>query len=138
MQKPSDIAYTKDIAESVANELGLSRQFVEDHIDFIVHWVKKLTQDPDVLTINIPSVGRLYLNWNKVYKYYNNQKNSEDDLKSSRLIAFNLNEKKLESFDKVFGDKKGYNRHRKRSKFSSTYFNKGKSLRELEEWQNSQ
>jgi hypothetical protein len=49
-----------------------------------------------------------------------------------------LMEKRMVYFEEEFKDIKGYNRHKKRSKFSNKHFNKGKNFKELEEWQNSQ
>jgi hypothetical protein len=138
MQRPTDIAFTSDIAEIVAKELNMPKELIEDHVDFMVHWIKKLTMDPEVLTVNIPSVGRMYLNWTKVERDYTYYKDKEEELSKHKTKMIGVNRKRLEKFGREFEGISGYNRHRKRSKLFSTYFSKGKSLRELEEWQNAQ
>lgn len=136
--KPSDIAFTSDIVESIAKDLGVSKDYIEEHIDFIVHWIKKLTRDPKVLSIYIPNIGRMFFNFGRAYDDYVFFKKNEGDLSNRRKEALDLMEKRMVYFEEEFKDFQGYNRHKKRSKLTNKHFNKGKNMRELEEWQNAQ
>ena len=132
----SEIAFTRDIARSVAEELGMSVEAVESHIDFTVHWIKKLSKDPKNLNIYIPHVGSMYLNIGRVKNDYNHfSKLDTEEMITSWLNQLEKHRIRLEEFQNQFPEG-GYNRHKKRTKITSNWFNKGMSLKELEEWQN--
>lgn len=135
-QSPKDIAFSKDIALEVSKKLGISKESALKHIDFLVHWIKKLTEDPEVVNIYIPSIGSLYANWTMMENRVNLLKDKGEDMKLSDENRIKLFEKKIKKLEKEFEGNAGYNRHKKRFKFTSTYYNKGMSLEEMEIWQN--
>jgi len=136
MAKKSEIAFTRDIARSVGEELGMSTEAVESHIDFMVHWIKKLSKEPTILNIYIPNVGSMYLNIGRVKNDYEHfSKLGTEEMITSWVNQLERHKIRLEEFQKQFPDG-GYNRHKKRTKITSNWFNKNMSLRELEEWQN--
>ena len=138
MHKPSDIAFTKDIAELVAKDLGISKESAMYHIKFMVDRIKGLTKNPEILNIQIPHIGYFYLNWKRIETDYNHfKKLPKEEMNTSWNRQLKLNEKRLETFKKYFPECNGYIRHRKRFKLTSPYFNKGKSIQDLEEWQNA-
>lgn len=137
MSDTSEIAFTTDIAQLVADDLGVSKKKALEHIDFTVHWIKTITKNPKALNIYIPNVGYLYLNMSKVerdFNYFNNL--SKGSLTPSWLTRLENQKVRLEEFNKQFSTSVGYNRHKKKSKFSNNWFNKGMTLQELEDWQN--
>lgn len=133
----SDIKFSDDIAELVSDELGISKDMVLHHIDFLAHWIKKLTNDPEILTIRIPHLGRMYLNVSKTKEAVSFMSSLPDDTMTPNMNReLELNIKRLENFGKEFEGHRGYNRHKKKAKFTNHYFTKGMSPKELEEWQN--
>lgn len=138
MSSEKEIVFTGDIAKSVANELGVSEDMVLHHIDFLSHWVKTLTKDPSVLTIQMPHIGRMYVNISKVeatFKAFDAM--DKTGMKTSWLNQLERHRLRIEEFNRQFEDRGGgYNRHKKRSKFFNNWFNKGMSVEELENWQN--
>jgi hypothetical protein len=105
------------------------------HIDFLVHWLKKLSASPDILNVRIPHVGYMYLNISKIKRsveYFSN----DEDLNESWKPLLDLNRARLETFSNEFEGIDGHNRHKKKSKITNKYFTKGKSFKELENWQN--
>ena len=137
MQRPKDIAFTKDIAELVANDLGVSKDVAMSHIKFMVQYIKNLTKNPEILNIYLPHIGSLYLNWKKVeydYNYFNTLPKETMNYSWSRQLE--LNKKRLDSFNNEFPKVDKYIRHKKRFKLTSPHFTKGKTIQELEEWQN--
>jgi len=137
-QKPEDIAFSKDIAEAVALKLGISKSSALKHIDFFVHWVKKLTEDPDIVNISLPSIGSLYVNWTMMKNRVELLKSKEEDITEFDKKRISLFESKIKKLEKEFEDNNGHNRHKRRFKFTSTYYNKGMSIEEMENWQNKQ
>ena len=59
----TETAFTNDIAEKVAKELGMSKTKILYHIDFMTHWIKCLVKIKDVLSIYLPHIGSLYFNY---------------------------------------------------------------------------
>lgn len=138
MQRPSDIAFSKDIAELVAKDLGITKEVALRHIEYMVDYIKKLTNNPEVLNIYLPHIGSLYLNWKRVEVDYNHFSNlPKESMNASWDRQLELNKKRLETFKKEFPKVDKYIRHKKRFKLTSPYFNKGKNIQELEEWQNA-
>lgn len=136
-----DVAYSSDIAKSVAEELGIPVRKVEVHIDFLVHWIKVLVDTPKVLNIYIPHIGRLYASWSNLKNKRDNfSKLPEDNLTKLQERTKKIDIARLKEFEKRFPEDKStftdYNRHKKKSKFLSRYFTTGKGFEELENWQN--
>jgi hypothetical protein len=130
-----EISFTEDICRLVSEETGEPKEKVMHHIEFLVHWIKTLSNSPDVLNIRIPHVGYLYLNISKTKRavdYFSNIKGLNDNWKP----LLELNRKRLQNFSNQFEGVNGHNRHKKKSKITNKYFTKGKSLKELEDWQN--
>jgi hypothetical protein len=136
MVNNKEVAFTRDIARSVGEELGMSTDAVESHIDFMVDWIKELSKDPKNLNIYVPNVGSLYLNIGRVKNDYDHfSKLHPEEMLSAWVNQLNRHSIRLEEFYRQFPGA-GYNRHRKRTKITSNWFNRGMSLKELEEWQN--
>jgi hypothetical protein len=136
MGKYSEIAFTRDIARSVGEELGMTTEAVESHIDFMVHWIKEKSKTPTTLNIQIPHIGNMYLNMGRVKNDYDHfSKLNPDEMVTSWATQLERHRIRLETFKEQFPDG-GYNRHKKRTKITSNWFNKKMSFRELEEWQN--
>lgn len=131
------VAYKKDVAKSVAAELGVTEECAMEHIDFFTHWLKQLSRDPKNLNIHIPHIGHMYLNISRLrteYEYYKNI--GEDNLPESWGKKFETNRIRLEEYEKRSGHIKNHNRHLRRTKFTGKWFTLGKSRKQMEEWQN--
>jgi hypothetical protein len=130
-----EISFTEDICKLVSQEAGVPEQKVLHHIEFLVHWIKTLASSPEYLNIRIPHIGYLYLNVSKIEKlvdYFS--KSKELNKNSSDLLE--LNRRRLQNFSDQFQDVNTYSRHKKKYKLTNKYFTKGKSFKDLEEWQN--
>lgn len=135
----NEIAFTDDIVEDVAKELGMSKEKIAYHVDFMVHWIKKLTKIPEVLAIFIPHIGTMYVNWGKIQNevdYFG--KMPEDELPTQWKNRLRDNRIRIAKLEETFKDNDGYIRHKKRQKIFNVYHTKGKNLKELESWQNKQ
>lgn len=137
MKRETDIAYTDDIIDEVAIKLGIPRAKVMHHMDFMVHWIKTLTRDPQILSIYIPHIGTLYLNWSMLEKDHDRiSKYSDKDLTKNLRRRIEDDEERLVRFKQEFEGIEGHIRHKKRFKLFNPHFTKGMSLEELENWQN--
>ena len=137
MSHDKEISYTDDIAEEVARELGISKEKVMYHIDFMVHWIKTLTKIPTIQNIYIPHIGSLFLNWSRVKVDYDQFSSMPKESHKSGWEKLMSNDKiRLEEFERKFEGEEGYIRHKKRSKLTSPFFTGGRTLKELEDWQN--
>jgi hypothetical protein len=79
-----EISFTEDICRLVSKETGEPEEKVMHHIDFLVHWLKKLSTSPDILNIRIPHVGYMYLNISKIKRsveYFSNDENLNESWK---------------------------------------------------------
>ena len=137
----TETAFTNDIAEKVAKELGMSKTKILYHIDFMTHWIKCLVKIKDVLSIYLPHIGSLYFNYAATkweVKKFEHLK--DEEMPASWVRRRNQNNEKVGKFLEAF-DENGryrYSRHKRRSKLFNFYFTKGKTLQELEIWQNQQ
>lgn len=132
-----EIAFSEDIARLVSEETGYSKDAVMSHIDFLAHWIKKLTKDPTILNIRFPHVGYLYLNISRVARDVEHFSNiPKEDMNKAWLKMLELNKIRLDTFGKEFDGHTGYNRHKKRTKIVNPYFCKGMDFKQLEKWQN--
>lgn len=137
MSREGDIAFTNDIAILVAAELGISKEKALAHIDFMAHWIKIIANNPQNLSIGLPGIGQLYININKVQKLHNHfSQLDNEELNTSWANRLENHRLRLEAFNNEFPDHEGYHRQKKKSKFFNMWFNKGMSLKELENWQN--
>ena len=137
MNRHEEIAFTRDIATAVSEELGIPRETVMHHIDFMVDWIKEISKDPKNLSVYLPHIGYMYLNVGKVQKDFDHFNSlPKEDMITSWLNQLERNGTRLEEFNKQFPDSKKYNRHKKKTKIMNGWFTKGMTLKELEEWQN--
>lgn len=135
----SNIVFSKDIIKKVSENTGYSEKQVSVHLDFFVNWIKHLTNKEDVLSIFIPHIGILYLNWVKTAVELSHIESLPESMRSENMSSIlSKNSNKIEAFKREFPNNNFYNRHKKRFKITSNHFNNGKSLLELEEWQNKQ
>lgn len=131
------IAYKRDVAKSVADELGVTEECAMEHITFLTYWIKQLIDDPKTLNIQIPYIGHMYLNIARLrreYEYYKGV--GEENCPESWGHKFERNRLRLEEYDKRSGHIKNHNRHLRKTKFTSKWFTMGKTTKEMEEWQN--
>lgn len=137
MIRDEEIALTSDVARAVAEELGISKKMASHHIDFLAHWIKKLSKNPQILNIQIPYLGNMFLNISKVKREYDFfSELSEEEMSKSWSNRLELHRLRLEEFNRQFPNLEGYSRHKKKTKIMNSWFTKGMSLKELEEWQN--
>lgn len=137
MISQKEIAFSDDIARIVSEETGYPKDVVMSHIDFLSHWIKKLTKDPSILNIRVPHVGYLYLNISRVKRDVEHFSNiPKEDMNKAWVKVLEMNIARLEAFGKEFDGHTGYNKHKKRTKIVNPYFCKGMDLKQLEEWQN--
>ena len=132
------VAYISDIVKEVSKKTGYSERMVELHVEFLVDWINNKIEDPDVLTIGIPHVGKLYSLVALSRNYYNDYSNDEKYNKGrwGKLLKFHKN--KVDKFESLFGKKvEKYNKHLRSKKIRNNFFTKGMSSEELEKWQNN-
>ena len=132
---PNNISYKKDWIKDLAEEADLDIYQAADIVDSIILFIKKVMRRPDVFTIRLRHVGKLYSNIGSLrgrIKYYSGKrkgtnKKYEDMLrKKVKLLE--------EAHDRL---PFGYSRYKKMVNIKNRYLNKKMNYEELENYQNN-
>lgn len=140
-KEESNILFTEDILQQAADELGISYKKVEIVYNVLIKHIRHLVSFTNTVSIFIPHIGTMYTKVGTIYgqikKHKIIQKKNPDSPDSKkRLIAW---EKKKKLMDKYLSKNrmsltKCY--HLKPTKFNMSRFNGGKTLDEIEAFQN--
>ena len=136
----SDIIYGEDIVSNVARKLKIPESRVQVVFDFLFWFIRKKSKEPEVFSIKLPKVGKLYLCTEKQKKVLL-ERDKRDTVSQKQRKGHRASLEKLETFEKIFKEKAGdkYVRtvHKKGANIHNYFWNKGKTFKELEEIQNS-
>ncbi len=134
-----DIVFGADIIKNVAKELGISEKKVKHVFDFLFLHIRKETRKPDTYSVKLPKVGRLYM-MTELYKKTLIDRDKKDTVSKKARVNHKKEIEKLENFEKMFQEEsKGKflrTIHKKGANIRNFFFNKGKTLEELEIIQN--
>jgi hypothetical protein len=136
-----DIIYSDDIIKKVSEKMGIDEKKVRIIFNFIFSHIKQLARKPDVFSMPLKGIGRLYmcterskkvlLNREKYHQVSSRQRERHRELKA-----------KINRMDEIYKEEsKGeflYSVHKKRSSLANYFYNGKKTLKELEEEQNEE
>lgn len=136
-----DIVYSERIIQNVAQKMGIEEIKVRHVFNFIFPFIKRLSRDPEVFSIHLYGLGRIYMcteRWKNVLlkreRYRTVSKRQRDNHR--RLKA------KVDLLEKIFTEKANggylYTVHKKRASISNYFYTQKKTLQELEEEQNEE
>lgn len=136
-----DIVYSEQIIRNVALKMGIEEGKVKHVFNFIFPHLKMLSKKPDVFSLPLMGLGRIYMcteKWKKVLlsrEQY--QRVSSRQRENHRKLKT-----KIDKMEQIFADEsKGgfmYSYHKKRASISSYFYTQKKTLQELEEIQNEE
>lgn len=134
-----DIVFSSDIITSVSKKLDISERKVKHVFNFLFWFIKRKAREPEVFSINLPFIGRLYLATERL-KRANREKEKKDQVSKRQKIGHKNAKDKIEIFERIFqkaADGK-YLRspHKKRSNLNDYFFTKGLTIQQLEAFQN--
>lgn len=134
-----DIVFSEDIIRNVAAKLGVPERKVKHVFDFLFLHIRKLSKEPDVFSIKIPLVGRLYFSSERM-RLANIDKEKRDSVSKRQKATHKISKQKVETFENLYKDKAkgGYLRtvHKKRSNLNCFLYTKGMGIKQLEMSQN--
>jgi len=136
-----DIVYSDQIIKNVAENMGIDEVKVRHVFNFLFPFIKNMSRDPEVFSINLHGIGRIYMcteRWRNILltreRYNTVSKRQRENHR--RLKA------KIDLMDKIYEDEsKGsflYTVHKKRASISNYFYTHKKTLKELEEIQNEE
>lgn len=129
------ISYKKDWIKDLAEEEGLDIYQAADVVDSIILFIKKVMRRPEVATIRIRNVGRLYVSLGSLKRrqrfYTGRRKSTNKKLEDS----IDQKIKMLEEHHKKYPYR--YSRYAKMTNIKNFYLTKKMSYEELENYQNN-
>lgn len=132
---PNQISYKKDWIKDLAEEEGLDIYQAADVVDSIILYIKKLMREPDVATIRLRHVGRLYVALGILKnrrKFYSGRRKSTNKKLEEALDA------KIEMLDEHHEKYPyRYSRYKKMVNIKNFFLTKKMSYKELENYQNN-
>lgn len=134
--------YTKDkIVRDVSDRLSIPKEKVEYVIDFLIVYVEKISKARHIVGIIFPFLGTMYLKTTQIKKEIGKLESHKKKRKLTRIESINLSKlkTKLDSVQKDYkpGQSKNKNHYRK-NKLKNKYLTEGRTLEELEIWQNEE
>ncbi len=135
----SEIVYGRDIIKNVALKLNLPEKVVSHVFNFIFPHIKLMTKREDVFSIPIKGIGRLYMSTERmkhVLKYRDENKFVSSRQRENHRRLKNKVNKFEEIFKEISAGKFLYTAHKRGLSINNYYFNKQKTLIELEAFQN--
>lgn len=131
-----NIVFSKDLIKKVAKDKNLSEKQVTILFDFYFkHYFKNKALEPEVFTINLPYIGKLYLKTRAAWYSIIRSKRKDKRLE--------LLEEKLQEFELEFSkhidenDCQPYSIHNAESYLNRFYYNAGMDYEALENHQNT-
>lgn len=125
------IKTSQEIIAATAKELSIPEHKVQAVYDTIIKYIHILMRAPSVVAIRLPLIGILYA---KLGYLVSKSKAATDA--STRALYQAKQDAVRES---ISSEESNYNnRHIKKNKIDMKYFNKGMSIKEIEEFQNGE
>lgn len=137
-----DIAFTKEVINRTARELGVSSKTINYLYKFCLEYLYKQMEATDCCAFDLPTLGTLYIKSD----YLNNElqdKISEftKDPENTRLrkekLVLEHKQKALDTHIKISNRPLSLSFHHKKERFSLRYFNHGNNIEEMQDIQNT-
>lgn len=141
MKQKSKIVFTEEILKEVSKNLDMDLEVVRGVYTSITDYLEYLVKYTDTVSIKLPMIGVIYINFRNVHIALNTHKKRGS--KEEIIKAYEGKLKKLKEFvgqiDKKYKDTGEYTQiyHRFNPMYFEDYFTKGKTLEEIEELQNN-
>ena len=136
-----EVATKESIIEEVASRLDMDREKVTYVFNFVIGYFKKATKIRGIVNITIPFLGRMYLKAGKakgeVMRLTRTQ--AKHPLSRREAIDLSIYTTKLEEIENNSqGGTSKLKHHWSKPKIKNNYLTGGKTLEELENWQNEE
>jgi|AntRauTorcE11897_2_1112592.scaffolds.fasta_scaffold54519_2 hypothetical protein len=127
-----EIAFTKDIVDRMEEELDMPREKIEANIDAMIRSMHVRSNEVDCGTMFLPFLGTMYFRVNTVHRLVERLENK--GLKLSNVMTNLKNKVKL--LRPMLEYWKDSEPQARIERIKNSYVNKGKSVKEIEEFQN--
>ena len=133
----SKITFTKDVIKQVSKELNIDEKKLAEVYDSMMSYLHYLINETDSVAIFIKNLGTLHVKVGYIYERIKQYKYSKNE---NKLKIFNKKIEILNDFFKNYYDNKFRvkPRHLDKFKINSLFYNNGKSVSEIEEFQNEE
>ena len=133
----SKITFTKDVIKQVSKELNIEKKKIAEVYDSMMSYLHYLINETDSVAIFIKNLGTLHVKVGYIYERIKQYKYSKNE---NKLKIFNKKIEILNDFFKNYYDNKFRvkPRHLDKFKINSLFYNNGKSISEIEEFQNEE
>jgi len=131
----SKIAFTEDILLQASTNLSVDKKIVEDVYSSIVAYIHHLSTNTDTVAIFVPNLGTMYMKASYISKMI-------EKYKGKNLSKYEIYKNKIKNISNhanaYISDSKFHkkSRHFDKNKLNNYYYNNGKSITEIEEFQN--
>lgn len=135
------ISNREDIVKEVAGRLNIKEEKVGYVFDFLIEHMKKMMWLRGIVSLTLPHLGRIYLKNAKIKKEITRLRNLRGKITLNRADAIRLSkyETKLKELsENAEGGTSKLKNHYTKPKLRIRNLNMGKSLEELENWQNEE
>lgn len=132
---PKNITYKKDWIKDLAEEEGLDIYQAADVVDSIILFLKQVMRRPDVVTVRLRHVGKLYTclgSLKKRRRFYSGRRKSTNK-KLEEILNKKIN--LLEDHHKAYPDR--YSRYAKMVNIKNYFLTDKRTHEELENYQNN-
>ena len=125
-----EVSFSSDIYKKVADKLDCTPEFVEENYKAILKILNGMAKDPEVGSIGLPGLGRMYFKMFHARNVANTIENRYPDTPIIKVLR--------DKADMIEKEVEGeiYSKHKKRNRISNFFYTKKKSFQELEEFQN--
>lgn len=137
IRQDSKIAFTTDVVDQVAKELKISKEKVEHVYEAMMKYLKYLTLETNVVAIFIPSLGTLHIKMKHILDRIKFFKDKPD--KQQQLSIFESKKERINKYVEKIKDHPKFVtlRHFEYSLVNKIFYNNGKTIEEIEKFQNS-
>jgi len=137
----NDIAFTNEVINRSARELGRTPKEMEYLYKFCVDWIHKQTEATDCCSFKLPFLGTMYIKNKYVQEVISEceaklERNPEDKASKKRKIAYQYKKDILDNYLKETGRPNSSSHHHKMENILKRSFNYGKKIEEMQDEQN--
>lgn len=137
----SDIMLTKELINKTARELGVHKKVVSYLYDFMVEYIHKQTNATDCCSFFLPHLGTMYVKADFIDDFIQDkikdlEKNPNNIAAKKSKIAYEHKKRALKFYVQNSGRPLSSSFHHRRENIKKWYFNKGKSIEEMQDIQN--
>lgn len=141
MEVKGDIVYSKTIVKNVAEKMGIDEKKVQHVFNFLFPFIRKLSRQPEVFSISLFGIGRVYMSTNR-WKNVLLNREKYDRVSSRQRANHNRLKTKIVRCERIFKEagegRTLYTVHKKRSSIANWFYTDKKTLLELETIQNEE